>query len=183
MIGITPLCCGLIHGLSGMASISGSIIRRSLMGNYKALEVVLWNIAIPGFGQLINEKYLKGLTLIGLELLINMQSGLNTIIIYSFNGQTLAATNSTNYQWLMFYPSLYLFAIWDAYRDAGGSKIPLLFLPFALSAYTGTVGVIFSSTFTIKNILLGPFWLMFCFLLIGFGLGFIIRLVVFSYHK
>jgi len=92
-----------------------------------------------------------------------MQSGLNTIIIYSFHGQTLAATNSTNYQWLMFYPCIYWFAIWDTYRDAGGSEISLLFLPFTLSAYAGTIGVIFSSTFTIKNIFLGPFWLMLSF--------------------
>lgn len=148
------------------------------MGNHNALEAALWSLAIPGFGQLINKKYLKGLVLIGLELLINVQSGLNTVIIYSFHGQTMEAINSTNYQWLMFYPCLYLFAIWDAYYDAGGDEIPLLFLPFTLSAYAGTIGVIFSSTFTIKNVLLGPFWLMLCFSLIGLGLGFIIRFMV-----
>ena len=153
------------------------------MGNNNALEAALWSLALPGFGQIINKKYLKGLTLLGLELLINMRSGLNTIIIYSFHGQTLEATNSTNYQWLMFYPCLYLFAIWDAYRDARGNEIPLLFLPFIISAYAGTIGIIFSNTFTINNIFLGPFWLMLCFSLIGFGLGFIIRLVVLSYLK
>lgn len=153
------------------------------MGNYNALEAALWSIAIPGFGQLINKKYLKGFLLIALELLINMKSGLNTIIINSFHGQTLTAMNSTNYQWLMFYPCLYLFAIWDAYRDAGGYKIPLLFLPFAISAYTGTLGVIFSNIFTIKNIFPGPFWLMLCFSLTGFGIGLIIRLLILHYQK
>lgn len=59
------------------------------MGKYNAWQSALWSIAIPGFGQLINEKYIKGLTLIGLELVINMHSGLNTIIIYSFHGQTI----------------------------------------------------------------------------------------------
>lgn len=153
------------------------------MGNYNALEAAFWSIAIPGFGQLINKKYFKGIILIGLELIINMKSGLNSIIILSFYGQTLAATNITNYQWLMFYPCLYLFAIWDAYRDAGGSKTPLLFLPFALSAYVGTIGVIFSRTLTINNVYFGPLWLMLCFSLIGFGLGFVIRFVVLSYQK
>ena len=153
------------------------------MGNYNALQATLWSIAIPGFGQLINKKYLKGLTLIGLELLINMHSGLNTIIIYSFQGKIMEATNSTNYQWLMFYPCIYLFAIWNACYDAGGNEIPLLFLPFTISAYAGTIGVIYSNTFTIKNIFLGPLWLMLCFSLIGLGLGFIIRFVVLRYSK
>lgn len=148
------------------------------MGQYNALEAALWSLAIPGFGQLMNKKYLKALTLIALELLINIQSGLNTIIIYSFHGQILKAVYSTNYNWLMFYPCIYLFAIWDAYRDAAGEETRLLFLPFALSAYIGTVGVIFSNTLKIKNILLGPLWLMLIFSLIGFGLGLIIRLLI-----
>jgi len=153
------------------------------MTNYNALEAALWSVAIPGFGQLINKKYLKALTLIALELLINTQSHLNTVIIYSFNGQIAEAIFSTNYQWLMFYPCIYMFAVWDAYRDAGGNEIPLLFLPFALSAYTGTIGVIFSNTFKIHHVLLGPLWMLLSFALIGFGLGFIIRSIVLRYHK
>jgi len=151
------------------------------MGNYKAWQAALWSIAIPGFGQLINKRYIKGLTLIGLELLINMNSGLNMLIIYSFQGQTMAAINATNYQWLMFYPCIYMFAIWDAYHDAEQSETPLLFLPFTLSAYSGTIGVIFSNTFSIKDVLLGPLWLFLCSSLIGLGLGFFIRYVVLRY--
>jgi len=153
------------------------------MGKNNALEAALWSAAIPGFGQIINKKYFKGLMLIGLEIMLNMCSGLNTIIIYSFHGQTLEAMNLTNYQWLMFYPCIYLFAIWDAYRDAGGNEVPLLFLPFTISAYSGTIGIIFSNTFMINNIFPGPFWLMLCFSLIGFGLGFVIRLIVLKGFK
>jgi len=75
------------------------------MGKYNAWQAALWSIAIPGFGQLINGRYIKGLTLIGLELLINMNSGLNSIIIYSFQGQTMQAINATNYQWLCSIPA------------------------------------------------------------------------------
>lgn len=110
------------------------------MADYRALGAAAWSAAVPGFGQLVNRKYIKGLTLIALELLINVKSGLNTIIICSFHGQTREAVNSTDYQWLMFYPCLYLFAVWDAYSDAGKDEKPLLFLPFALSAYAGTIG-------------------------------------------
>ncbi len=152
------------------------------MGNQNAWQAALWSIAIPGFGQLINGKYIKGLTLVGLEFLINMHSGLNMVIIYSFQGQTMGAIDATNYQWLMFYPCIYMFAIWDAYHDADQGQTPLLFLPFTLSAYAGTIGVIFSNTFTINHIMLGPLWSLLCFSLIGLGLGFIIRYLVLRYQ-
>jgi len=153
----------------------------SMMGKHNAWQATLWSIAIPGFGQIINGKYIKGLTLIALELLINMHSSLNTIIIYSFQGQIMESINATNYQWLMFYPCIYLFAIWDAYNDADQGKTPLLFMPFALAAYSGTIGVIFSNTFTIKNIYLGPLWSFLFFVPIGLGIGFFVRFVMLRY--
>src|SRR5690606_20886911 len=107
-------------------------------------EVILWSIALPGFGQILNGKILKGLLLVGLEFVINSQSHLNQIIIYSFYGNTSEAIVHTNYQWLMFYPCVYMFAIWDAYKDAGGGTGPLSVLPVILAAYIGTVGVIYS---------------------------------------
>jgi len=60
----------------------------------------------------------------------------------------------------MFYPCIYLFAIWDAYHDADQNKTPLLFLPFTLSAYTGTIRVIFSNNFTINDIFQNPGFLI-----------------------
>lgn len=152
------------------------------MGSYKAWQAALWSIAIPGFGQLINGKYIKGLTLLALELLINMHSGLNMIIVYSFQGQPLEAINATNYQWLMFYPCIYLFAIWDAYNDADAGQTPLLFLPFTLAAYTGTIGVIYSNTLIIKDTYLGPLWSFLPISLIGLGMGYFVRFVILRYQ-
>lgn len=39
-----------------------------------AKEKLLWSIALPGFGQLLNGKYLKEILLIVLEFSINVQS-------------------------------------------------------------------------------------------------------------
>lgn len=92
------------------------------------IEKILWDIALPGFGQLLNGSYFKGLVLIVLEFIINDMSNLNMAIIESFYGNINKAIQLTNYQWLMFYPCIYLYAIWDACKDAGGvksSKIPL----------------------------------------------------------
>ncbi|MDQ1913133.1 hypothetical protein RAC89_22315 [Paenibacillus sp. GD4] len=122
-------------------------------------DKVLWSIALPGFGQLLNGKYLKGLLFIALEFLINVYSGLNEVIMLSFQGQIAEAVDRTNYEWLMFYPCVYMFAIWDAYRDAKGQLPSTATLPFVLGAYFGTVGIIYSSSFTLGGKLLGPVWL------------------------
>jgi hypothetical protein len=61
----------------------------------------------------------------------------------------------------MFYPCVYVFNIWDAYKDAGGGRKPYASLPLAIGAFMGTVGVIYSHEF------LGAVWLG----LIGFFIG------------
>lgn len=145
------------------------------MKNSYGLERILWSIALPGFGQFLNKKPFKGIILLSLEFIINNQSNLNEAIISSFQGNIQLAIEQTNYQWLMFYPCVYLFAIWDAYRDTKENINPFSFLPFVFSAYVGTIGVIFSTTFTIGNTLLGPIWLPIIFLFLGAGLGGLVR--------
>jgi hypothetical protein len=73
------------------------------------MEKLLWSIALPGFGQLLNGKFLKGMLLISLEFLINIQANFNEVIILNFLGRTEEAIQQTNYGWLMFYPCLYFF--------------------------------------------------------------------------
>lgn len=70
----------------------------------KPLEVIFWSIALPGFGQLLNGKIVKGIVFIALEFIINVQSGFNGIILLSFLGETEKALSQTDFQWLMFYP-------------------------------------------------------------------------------
>lgn len=142
------------------------------------LEMLLWSVALPGFGQLLNSKYIKGIVLIGLEFLVNIRANFNQVIILSFHGKIQEAIEQTNYLWLMFYPCLYFFAIWDAFKDAEGDNKPLAFLPFVFSAYFVTVGLIFSTKLRIFGVLFGPIWLPILFLPIGIGVGAIIRMVL-----
>lgn len=121
-------------------------------------EKLLWSIAFPGLGQLLNRKYLKGIIFILLEFIINVQSNFNEIIYFSFNGEIKKAINHTEHQWLMFYPCVYFFAMWDAYKDAGGGKEPYSFLPFVLSALFVTVGLMYSARVKLFGILLGTVW-------------------------
>lgn len=145
------------------------------------LEKILWSIALPGFAQILNKKFFKGLLLIGLEILINIQSNFNDVIILSFHGEIERAIGQTNYQWLMFYPCLYFFAIWDAYSDANGKKVSLAFLPFVFSAYLVTVGLIYSATFKVNGMLLGPIWLPMLSLPMGILIGILLRFMLLKF--
>lgn len=135
------------------------------------VEILLWSVALPGFGQLLNQKYIKGVILIVLEFIINNRANLNQIIIHSFQGDIEAAVIQTDYQWLMFYPCVYMFGIWDGFRDAGGETRKFAYLPFVLGAFFGTVGIIYSNRLKIGTILLGPVWLPMLFAFIGIGIG------------
>jgi hypothetical protein len=141
----------------------------------KRVEVLLWSVALPGFGQLLNRKYVKGVLFLGLEFLINLQSNFNTVILLSFKGQIDQAISQTDYQWLMFYPCLYLFSLWDAYKDAGGGGSPHAPLPFVISAFFTTVGLIYSSNVILFGSLWGPVWLPILFCIIGFSVGLLLK--------
>lgn len=148
------------------------------MAKHYEVEKILWSIAFPGFAQLLNGHIVKGIVFIFLEFLINVKSQMNQAILESFNGNIETAIHLTDYQWLLFYPCVYMFAIFDGYREAGGGQKPLSFIPFVFSAYFGTIGVIYSPTLKVFGWLLGPIWLSIVFLFIGFGVGIPVRMVL-----
>ena len=146
------------------------------MANSK--EALLWSIALPGFGQFLNGKPIKGIVFVFLEFLINVQGHFNTIILSSFQGDIKKAIAQADYQWLMFYPCLYFFAMWDAFKDAGGGKEKHSYLPFVFSAYFVTVGCIYSSKLTLFGVLFGPVWLPILFVIPGLVVGLIINKLI-----
>lgn len=148
------------------------------MEKERRIEAILWSIAFPGFGQFLNKKYVKGILFVILEFAINVQAKLNAAIIPSFYGNGEAANALVNYQWIMFYPCLYLFSMYDAYRDAGGKDVPFSFIPFAISAYSGTVGIIYSHHFKLFGHIIGVIWSAIFFHIAGYLVGMLIRMMV-----
>lgn len=147
------------------------------------LEAILWNIAFPGFSQLLYGQFLKGILFIFLELMINLNSKFNLAIMYSFQGEMAKAHSVLNYQWLMFYPCVYMFALWDAYRSAMPEDEKLTFLPFVFSAYFVTVGIMYSSKIVLFQINFGPVFLPMLFLIPGLLIGFLIKYILLSISK
>lgn len=141
------------------------------------LEAILWSIALPGFGQILNGHLLKGILFIILEIIINVRSLFNQVIMYSFLGDITGAYGTVNYQWLMFYPCVYMYAMYDAYKFAEGENPRLSFVPFVFGAYFVTVGLMYSPKI-IFGISFGPVWLPMLCLIPGLGIGFIIRYIL-----
>lgn len=158
-------------------------LKRSPSKERNKLELLLWGIAFPGFGQLLNGRYAKGLLFIILELVINVNSNFNRIIMYSFNGDTRLAAETADYGWLMFYPCIYFFAIWDAYKEGAGENTSFAYLPFVSSAYFVTLGIIFSENFTLFSLYPGPVLLPLLFLIPGLIIGSGVRALLIYYKK
>jgi hypothetical protein len=144
----------------------------------KTLEAILWSIALPGFAQILNKQLIKGILFITLEFLVNVFSNFNTAIMLSFLGDFEGAANAVNYQWLMFYPCLYFFAMWDAHRTATQNSSKYIFLPYVFSAYFVTVGLMLSPKLTIFGTNIGPVFLPMLFVLPGLSIGFFCRFIL-----
>jgi TM2 domain-containing membrane protein YozV len=141
------------------------------------LVAALWSVAIPGFGQLYNRKYVKAVIFIILEFFINLYSHLNLAIYYSWLFDIPHAQAVINYEWLLFYPCMYVFAIFDAYHDCcdtiGRAYSRYVFIPFVGTSFIGTVGIIWSSGKIHVPVLekIGPVFVGVFLLTLGMGLG------------
>jgi hypothetical protein len=139
------------------------------------LEAILWSIALPGFPQLLINSVIKGIFFVALEFIINIQSNFNEGIRLSFLGETRLAAEVIDYQWLMFYPCLYMFAMWDAFKSAEGKRNKYSFLPFVCTAYTVTTGLMLSPRIFIKEIFIGPIFFPMLCVLPGVGAGLLLK--------
>ncbi|MDP4163232.1 MAG: hypothetical protein Q8906_01430 [Bacillota bacterium] len=145
------------------------------MKKLSKLEAILWNVALPGFSQLLAGDYIKGLLFVALEFIINVKSHFNLGILYSFVGKMDRSYATMDFQWLMFYPCVYMFAIWDAYRYAMPPDEKLSFLPFVFAAYSVTIGIMYSKEINLFGINLGPVFLPMLFLVPGIFIGLLVR--------
>lgn len=82
------------------------------------LASLLWSLALPGFGQIYNGQIVLGIILMIWELFSNVFSSLNLSIMETFHGNYHEAHDVINFQWGMFYPSVWGFSMWQAYNKA-----------------------------------------------------------------
>jgi hypothetical protein len=68
--------------------------------------------------------------------------------------------------------------MWDAYKDAGEDKEPYSFLPFVLSAYSVTVGLMYSAKLQLFGILLGTVWFPMLYVIPGVIIGLLLKKIL-----
>ncbi|MET3698214.1 hypothetical protein SAMN05877753_10869 [Bacillus oleivorans] len=153
------------------------------MKHLDKLEAVLWSVALPGFAQLLGGQFLKGALFVLLEFVTNVQSNFNEAIRLSFLGETRAAAEVIDYGWLMFYPCLYFFAMWDAYRSAMPKDEKYSYLPFAFSAYFVTVGLMYSIRVEWFGLFIGPIFFPMLSVIPGLAVGFLIRTILLKWKE
>lgn len=69
------------------------------------------------FGQFYNGQYVFGFMPLISEFTVNILSNLNPYIHHTYHGDFIKAHVVVNYQWGLFYPSLYGFSISQAYNN------------------------------------------------------------------
>lgn len=77
----------------------------------------LWSACVPGFGQFYNDRGLRSLTLMVWYIAIIFKSGLAPATFHTLRGELHLVNGILDYQWLLFWPSIYIFGIADAYQD------------------------------------------------------------------
>lgn len=77
---------------------------------------VFWSMLFTGFGHLLCHRTIGGFTLLGWAIAIDLKAKLPQLIILSLTGQFNRIPQlGVSYEWLLFFPSIYLFGIYDAY--------------------------------------------------------------------
>ncbi len=79
--------------------------------------VAFFSFSYPGFGTLMQHRYLKAFILILWEVFINHQAKVNLGIMYTLLGDFENAKEVLNEKWLLLYVGIYMFSIWDSYRS------------------------------------------------------------------
>ncbi|UCZ51511.1 hypothetical protein LGQ02_11555 [Bacillus shivajii] len=78
--------------------------------------VAWWSAALPGFGHFMLCKFVTGFILFIWEITVNVNAGINAALMYSMIGEMEKAIEVINPNWLLLYPSVYVYGIWDSYR-------------------------------------------------------------------
>lgn len=75
-----------------------------------------WSMMLSGVGHLYNHRILVGFVLMGWMIVIDWFAKLPLGVIYSFTGQFGRISElGVNYEWALFFPSVFCFGILDAY--------------------------------------------------------------------
>jgi TM2 domain-containing membrane protein YozV len=77
---------------------------------------VAWSLFTPGLGHLVSRNIVPGLYLMLWHIVVVYRSDFMPAVFYTMAGEFALATRILDPQWLLYLPSIYLFAICDSYH-------------------------------------------------------------------
>ena len=116
----------------------------------------LFSMLMPGFGQIYNRQFIKGIFFVILEHYVNASANINKAIQLDFNGFHQQALEAVIYDGLLFYPGFYVYAVWDSwfYAKVGANKTKTA-IPFIISGFLGEFGSIYATKIPIPSLTTG----------------------------
>ncbi len=124
--------------------------------NFVRIMAALFSMLMPGFGQIYNHQFFKGIIFVVLEHYDNVTGNINDAIHLDFNGMHQQAIEAANYGSLLFYPGFYAYTVWDAwYHAKTGANKTTSAIPFIIGGFVGEFGAIFSSKLPIPTLTVG----------------------------
>ncbi|HWO95243.1 MAG TPA: hypothetical protein VNM45_02655 [Bacillus sp. (in: firmicutes)] len=116
----------------------------------------LFSMLMPGFGQIYNGQFIKGVFLLIVEHFDNALGHINKAIHLDFNGLHQQAIDTANFEYMLFYPGFYAYAVWDAwyYAKANADKTKTA-IPFVTGGFLGEIGAIFGNRLPIPTLVVG----------------------------
>lgn len=97
--------------------VSSSILGMNMLVRRNPVMAAVWSAIGTGFGQLYCDRGLKSVILMAWYFAVVINSGLSQAMVHTLLGEHARALASIDWQWLLFWPSIYIFGIADAYHD------------------------------------------------------------------
>ncbi|WP_240545881.1 hypothetical protein [Paenibacillus artemisiicola] len=116
----------------------------------------LFSTLMPGFGQIYNRQFVKGIIFVICEHFDNVAGNINSAIHLDFNGHHAQAVGATDFGYMLFYPGFYAYAIWDAwyYAKPGADKAKTA-IPYLIGGFAGEFCAIFANRLPFPTLMAG----------------------------
>lgn len=94
-----------------------SVFGISTLCRRNPVMAAVWSAVAPGLGHLYCDRRVKAFILTGWYLAVTLNANLVLSVFHLIQGDFETARQLVDFQWLLFWPSIYIFGIVDAYQD------------------------------------------------------------------